>query len=98
MIVYYYTGPILWNGAMYRRFFDIYKKASGQKLNRDKTSIIFSKNTKSKLKEYIASIAGVSITTNFEKHLGLTMIIAQSHMRAFSGMKGRIWEGMQRRK
>jgi hypothetical protein len=47
------------------------------------------------LKEYIASIARVSITTNFEKHLGLPEIIGQSRMRAFAGMEGRIWEHMQ---
>jgi hypothetical protein len=49
---------------------DIYEKASGQKLNREKPSIFFSKNTKEEFKEYIASISGVSITTQFEKYLG----------------------------
>jgi hypothetical protein len=74
---------------------DIYEKASGQKLNRDKTSIFFSKNTKEEFKEYIASISGVSITTQFEKYLGLPTIVGQSWMRAFGGMKGRIWERIQ---
>jgi exonuclease III len=74
---------------------DIYEKASGQKLNREKTSIFFSKNTKEDFKEYIASISGVSITTQFEKYLGLPAVVGQSRVRVFGGMKGRIWERMQ---
>jgi hypothetical protein len=74
---------------------DIYEKASRQKLNRDKTSIFFSKNTKEEFKEYIASISGVSITSQFEKYLGLPAVVCQSRLRAFGGIKGRIWEQMQ---
>jgi hypothetical protein len=47
------------------------------------------------LKEYIAGIAGVSITSNFEKYLGLPTIIGQSRVAAFAGIKGRIWDRMQ---
>jgi hypothetical protein len=64
-------------------------------LNRDKTSIFFSKNTKEELKEYLANTAGVRITSNFEKYLGLPAIIGQSWSAAFAGIKGRIWERMQ---
>jgi hypothetical protein len=74
---------------------DKYEKASGQKLNREKTSIFFSKNTRTEVKEYIASLSGVTITTNFEKYLGLPAIVGQSRARAFGGLKGRIWERMQ---
>jgi hypothetical protein len=37
----------------------------------------------------------MSITTNFEKYLGLPAIIGQSRSLAFAGLKGRIWERMQ---
>jgi exonuclease III/ribonuclease HI len=74
---------------------DTYEKASGQKLNREKTSIFFSKNTKAEFREYIASISGVRITNQFEKYLGLPAVVGQSRMRAFGGLKGRIWERMQ---
>ena len=57
---------------------DVYERESGQKLNREKTSIYFSKNTKVEFKEYIASIAGISITSNFERYLGLPTFIGQS--------------------
>jgi hypothetical protein len=74
---------------------DTYEKASGQKLNREKTSIFFSKNTKAEFREYIASIFGVSITTQFEKYLRLPAMVGQSRMRAFGGLKWQIWERMQ---
>jgi hypothetical protein len=69
---------------------DKYEKASKQKLNREKTSIFFSKNTRMGVKEYITSILGVSITTNFERYLGLPTIVGQSRIRAFAGMKWQI--------
>jgi hypothetical protein len=69
---------------------DRYEKASKQKLNREKTSIFFSKNTRIEVKEYIASILGVSITTNFERYLGLSTIVGQSRIRAFVGKKWQI--------
>lgn len=74
---------------------DKYERASGKKLNCEKTSIFFIKNTQVGVKEFIASMAGVRVTTNFEKYLGLLAIIGQSRSRAFAGMKGRIWERMQ---
>jgi hypothetical protein len=74
---------------------DVYEKASGQKLNREKTFIFFSKNTKQEFKEYIASTGGISVSSNFERYLGLPAIIGQSRRMAFAGMKGRIWERMQ---
>ena len=74
---------------------DTYEKASGQKLNCDKSSIFFSKNTKEELKEFFASIAGMRITTNFEKYFGLPAIIGQSRSISFAGLKDRIWECMQ---
>jgi hypothetical protein len=45
----------------------IYEQASGQKLNREKTSIYFSKNTHNDAKAHILSIAGVQVTTYFGK-------------------------------
>ena len=78
-----------------QKILDIYEKASGKKLNRDKTSIFFSKNTKEEFKEHIATIVGVQITSNFEKYLSLPAIIGQSRSIAFAGMKDRMWERMQ---
>jgi hypothetical protein len=70
----------------------IYKKASGQKINREKTSIFFSKNTKEAISAFILSIASVNSTQSYEKYLGLPALIGRSRTRSFKGIQGRIWE------
>jgi hypothetical protein len=95
MIVCFFAGPILLNGGNVQGILDKYEKAFGQKLNREKTFIFFSKNMRMEVREYIALTSGVIITTNFEKYLGLPTIVGQSRSRAFGEMKGRIWERMQ---
>lgn len=69
-----------------------YEKASGQKLNRDKTSIFFSQNTKQETKEFILSISGVSSSTSYEKYLGLPPLVGRSRVSTFTGIQGKIWE------
>jgi hypothetical protein len=66
----------------------VYEKASGQKVNREKTSIFFSRNTRVETKSYILEIARVNSTTQFEKYLGLPALIGRSKTAAFSGLQG----------
>jgi hypothetical protein len=61
-------------------------------LNREKTSIFFSKNTNTTVMDHLLSIAGVSTTRKYEKYLGLPSLIGRSRVAAFSGIKSRIWE------
>jgi hypothetical protein len=72
----------------------VYEKASGQKLNREKTFIFFNRNTRVETKSYILGIARVNSTTQFEKYLGLPALIGRSKTAAFSGLQGRIWGRM----
>jgi hypothetical protein len=71
---------------------EIYEMASRQKLNRDKTSIFFSKNTRSETKAHIKAVAGVGSTNRYEKYLGLPSLIGKSRLSSFNGIKSRIWE------
>jgi hypothetical protein len=73
---------------------DLYESASRQKLNRNKTFIFFSNNTKVETKQFITHLAGVSASTNFEKYLGRPVIVGISRVNAFGSIKGRIWERM----
>ena len=66
----------------------------GQKLNREKTYIFFSKNMKREAKEFILSAAGVSSSAHYEKYLGLLALIGREKVSSFSALKGRIWERM----
>jgi hypothetical protein len=75
-----------------QQLLNMYEKASGQKLNRDKTSIFFSKNTRRATKDHLLSLAGISSTRRYEKYLGLPSLVGKSRMEAFMGIKNRIWE------
>jgi hypothetical protein len=64
----------------------IYEQASGQKLNREKTSIFFSRNTRVEAKQHILFVAGVSSTHDYGKQLGLPALIGRSRVRCFSAL------------
>ncbi|KAF5481190.1 hypothetical protein F2P56_001860 [Juglans regia] len=69
---------------------DIYEQASGQRLNKEKTSIFFSKNKKQETKDIITTIAGVRTTDSYEKYLGLPALIGRSRNKAFKGILDRV--------
>jgi hypothetical protein len=71
-----------------------YEKASGQKLNREKTSIFFSRNTKVEAKSLILLAAGVNSTTRYKNYLGLPALVGRSKASSFTALKGKIWERM----
>ena len=73
----------------------LYEKASGQKLNGEKTSIFFSKNTPQAKKSEILSLFVTLPTTQFEKYLGLPPIMGRSKRQAFNDIKERIWKRLQ---
>jgi ribonuclease HI len=80
--------------ARTQEILEAYERASGQKLNREKTSIFFSKNTKREAKEFVLSTAGVTSSASYESYLGLPALIGRSKVSSFSALKGRIWERM----
>jgi hypothetical protein len=80
--------------ARIQEILESYERASGQKLNREKTSIFFCKNTKREAKEFLLSIAGVVSSARYEKYLGLPALIGRAKVSSFSALKGRIWERM----
>jgi hypothetical protein len=71
---------------------EVYERASGQKLNREKTSIFFSRNTKAETKDHIKAVAGVGSINRYENYLGLPPLIGRSRVSSFNGIKGKIWE------
>jgi hypothetical protein len=70
----------------------LYERASRQKLNREKTSLFFSKNTPQGAKEVLGNLVGVTSTNCFEKYLGLPSMVGKSQLASFSSIKGLIWE------
>jgi hypothetical protein len=69
----------------------VYEDASGQQLNRAKTSIFFTKNTSSEMKAQIQAMFHVLEIKNHEKYLGLPSFVVKSKVATFGELKGRVW-------
>lgn len=67
-----------------------YEVASGQKLNAQKTSIFFSKNTRGEFKEFIRTSAGIGSSSCYEKYLGLPTLVGRSKMKTFESMQSKV--------
>lgn len=70
---------------------DMYEQALGQRLNKEKTSIFFSRNTLISVKRQILQDFGVRATNCFEKCLGLPALVGRSKKMAFMSLKDWIW-------
>ena len=67
-----------------------YEEASGQAINRAKTTLFFSQNTSQRRKETIQNLMGAQVMTNCEKYLGLPMVGGKSKVSTFKGLQERI--------
>ena len=78
---------------------DIYEKESGQKLNKEKTSLFFSKKMSLEFQEMVKETFGAQIIHQHEKYLGLPPQIGRSKKKAFNRIKGQVsrkvavWKG-----
>jgi hypothetical protein len=69
----------------------VYEAGSGQKLNLDKTSVFFSRNTSKKKRQEILSLSGLSKAHHFDTYLRLPSLIGKSKIQAFNNTKERVW-------
>jgi hypothetical protein len=69
---------------------DTYEMSSGQKINREKTSLFFSPNTKENIQAEITNLLGASSTSTTKKYLGLPIFIGKSKNKTFQGLKERV--------
>jgi hypothetical protein len=74
-----------------QRLLTCYEASSGQKINREKTSIFFSRNTKMEARAQILNVAGVPSTQQYERYIGLPALIGRLKISTFNGTIGRIW-------
>jgi hypothetical protein len=74
------------NSVEWRRLIKIlgtYEEGSGQKLNLNKTSIFFSRNTSFERKQKILSLSGLTEAHHIDKYLGLPSFVGKSRKLAF---------------
>jgi hypothetical protein len=74
---------------------DLYCLASGQRVNRDKSSIFFSKGSPNGVKNAIMGVLDVCNETLNEKYLGMPSDVGRSRGGAFKYIKDRIWSKIQ---
>jgi hypothetical protein len=73
------------------RILEKYEVASGQKLNKEKTSIFFRRNTSPEKRMEITQLSGLQATESYDKYLGLPTLVGKSRTQAFASIKDRIW-------
>ncbi|XP_071680070.1 uncharacterized protein [Lolium perenne] len=74
---------------------DAYCRASGQRINLDKSSIFFSKKCPVTIKQELKDILNVQNETLSEKYLGMPSNVGRSTSGAFKFLKDRIWKRIQ---
>ena len=76
-----------------------YEQESGQKLNKEKTSLFFSRNTSRDCQEEIKELFGAQIIQQHERYLGLPPLVGREKKKAFSQVKDQVgrkianWKG-----
>ena len=70
---------------------DIYEKASGQQINKEKTNLFFSKLVSFDDKNAIKNMLGVSEIKEYEKYLGLPTVIGKNKRANFNYIKEMVW-------
>jgi hypothetical protein len=78
-----------------KRILELYEMASGQMINKDKSSILFSPNTGTNIRGQIRSTLSVTQEAKNERYLGLPVSIGKSRKKAFEYLKQRIWSRIQ---
>ena len=73
----------------------LYEEASGQKLNREKTTVFFSKATPDERKLEIIDALGISVVRDYEKYLGLPAMVGRNKKASLNFIKERVWNKLQ---
>jgi hypothetical protein len=68
----------------------VYKEASGQKINANKTTIFFSRNTLEIDKDHIQEVAGVLTNQRYDPYLRLLALVGRSRTKA-----EKVWKQLQ---
>ena len=67
-----------------------YEGDLGQKLNKEKTFLYFSKNTSREIKEYVKEKFGTRVVQHHEKYLRLPLLVGKGKRKAFNRIKDQV--------
>ena len=86
-------------GLKVTKILENYERESGQKLNKEKTSLFFSKNTKVEIQEAVKEMFVAQIILQHERYLGLPPLVGRGKKKAFNHIKDQVgrkiasWKG-----
>lgn len=78
---------------------DTYQKELGQKLNRDKTSLFFNRNTSEEIQNFVKEMSRAQIVKQHERYLRLPPMVGRGKKKAFNHIKDQVgrkivgWKG-----
>ena len=72
-----------------------FEHASGQKINREKTTLFFSKAVSDDMKGEIMDLLGVAEIKEYEKYLGLPAVVGKNKKESLNYIKERVWAKLQ---
>ena len=72
-----------------------FEHASGQKINREKTTLFFSKAVPDEMKREIIEFLGVAEIKEYEKYLGLPAVVGKNKKASLNYIKERVWAKLQ---
>jgi len=73
----------------------LYENCLGQTINKDKSSIMFSKNTRDEVKVTLMSELDIASEAHNGKYLGLPTYMGKSKSQTFTYLKDRVWKKIQ---
>jgi hypothetical protein len=74
---------------------DLYEACSGQKINKAKSAVRFSRNTSDEEKQEIKGMLDIQRETMNERYLGLPVHVGRSKTEVFASLKDRVWNRIQ---
>ena len=72
-----------------------YERVSGQKLNREKTALFFSKSTPNEMQKEIMDLLGVNELKQYEEYVGLPALVGRNKRASFDRLKQKVWKRLQ---
>lgn len=73
----------------------MYEKASGQQINKAKTTLFFSKSASLTTKNQIKNYLGLLEIRAYEKYLGLPVVIGENKKESLNYIKEKVWGKLQ---
>jgi hypothetical protein len=83
------------NAQQLQRILNLYEECSGQMINKEKSAIMFSSNTRDEKRREVMQELNIQKETMNERYLGLPVHVGKSKTGVFAYLKERIWQRIQ---